>query len=143
LENEHNLNSIYIACQQNDATILSVLLTHFAAAKYVSQNPMRICHICANNTTNSLKAFSVFVKQGSLGRRINDLDEDGVGMLHYLIQTLGQDSIPFLKILNPNGLDINRPAVIDKVEKTVLELASVTEVVDWLLAQGVTVSKRC
>jgi hypothetical protein len=32
--------------------------------------------------------------------------------------------------------------VIDKVEKTVLELTSVTEVVDWLLAQGATVSKK-
>jgi ankyrin repeat protein len=35
-ENEHSLNPIHIACQQNDATILSVLLTHFAVAKYVS-----------------------------------------------------------------------------------------------------------
>jgi hypothetical protein len=73
---------------------------------------------------------------------MNDLDEDCLGMLHYLIQTLGQDSIPFLKILKPNSLDINRPAVIDKVEKTVLELTSVTEVVNWLLAQGATVSKK-
>jgi hypothetical protein len=32
--------------------------------------------------------------------------------------------------------------VIDKVEKTVLELTSVTEVVDWLLAQGATVSTK-
>jgi ankyrin repeat protein len=141
-ENEHSLNPIHISCQQNDATILSVLLTHFAAVKYISQNPMRICHICANNTTNSVEAFSVFVKQGSLGRRINDLDEDGLGMLHYLIQTLGQESIPLLKSLKPNGLDINCPAVLDKAEKTVLELTSVTEVVDWLLAQGATVSKK-
>ena len=136
VEDEHGVNPVQLACQANYAEGLAVLLKCFATIRYVSQNVMRICHVCIDS--GAAGAFRRVV--ASLPTKVLDrADEEGWALIHHLVVA---GNVEFLEIILSHGADIDKKVVVDKVERTPLELATKQEVAEMLLARRATFNKK-
>lgn len=136
VEDEHGVNPIHLACQSNYREALAVLLTSFSTVRYISENTMRVCHVCTEN--GALDAFKLVI--GSLQPKALDrVDEEGYALIHHLV--IG-GNIEFLEFLLGRGVDIDKKVTVDKVERTPLELATKLEVAKLLFARKASYNKK-
>ncbi|KAH0792281.1 ankyrin 2,3/unc44 [Histomonas meleagridis] len=144
IEDEHGINPIQLACQLNYDQGLAELTKPFTGVYYIAKNPIRIANICIDH--QSKDAFKVFLKKLPEDK-LNTTDDEGYGIIHYIVLA---NRIDFLKILlrlnsdtlNPK-VDINLKVKMEgKVKKTPIELATSCEIAEYLYANGATFNKK-
>jgi ankyrin repeat protein len=140
IEDELGRNAIQLACRENDPQSLELLLSEFSARRYAVENPVRILRYCVDDGKR-LEAFSLIVRK-CLRDHLNEPDEEGTAMIHYIIQHMGQDGVDFLRIILNAGADVNLKIKIDKEDKTPIELTQIKDVLEVLLSFNATVNKK-
>ncbi|KAH0787656.1 serine/threonine-protein phosphatase 6 regulatory ankyrin repeat subunit A-like isoform X1 [Histomonas meleagridis] len=140
VENEKKINPIKLAIQTNYFFGLKELLVPYSSIRYISTNFVEIGKLCLNN--DSLNSFKVIMLAMDISY-VNSYDDDGFGLIHYIVQA---NNLPMLKVLIPSNnnfkVDINLKSKNPKMEKTPIEMATSPEIVEYLYGHGAVINKR-
>lgn len=143
IEDENGVNPIQLACKMNYSEGLKILLSVFQGKNYVMKNPIKVTRVCLEN--NAIYAFKIIISEIP-SKRFNIINEDGLGIIHYVVL---EDKIEFLKKLlklnkdsAKNIIKINLKAMVNKTFKKPIELAKSEQIMEYLYANGAKISRK-
>ncbi|OHS97008.1 hypothetical protein TRFO_36836 [Tritrichomonas foetus] len=136
IEDDHGVNTIKLAIQNNYIEGLLEILKSFTAKQYISNNAIRIGQVCIDS--RSLKAFEIIITH-LLPGAINSVDDQNYSLVHHVVLANLPD---YLRVLVENKAEINGKITVDKAEKTPIELAQYVGVAEILFAKGAVYNKK-
>ncbi|KAH0789839.1 serine/threonine-protein phosphatase 6 regulatory ankyrin repeat subunit B-like [Histomonas meleagridis] len=142
VEDENGINSIQLACQTNYAEGLKILFNNYPTLQYSIDNCVKVARLCIQN--NSIDAFKIFIEYLPASST-NTIDEEGLGIIHHVVLS---DKLDFLKAIVAHNkkmkekiFDLDLKAIVNKTEKSPIELAKSAQVVELLYANNASVKK--
>lgn len=148
VEDEHGINPIQLACQNNYPEIMEILFGSFLTKRYCCINIHSICRLCIES--NSVDSLQVIVSQVPIDC-LSSHDEEGKALIHYASFS---SNFLFLQVLLERGVDINQKTKkasqkLEKTEKTsefcekaAIDLTESIPSIEFLLSKGAKYSTK-